>query len=61
VVVSKEETQIPGEDGHKCFDAVSSKAKTLRIFTAEEAGSQHCQNDRLMSPFPSSMTGWRKY
>jgi hypothetical protein len=35
VVVSKEETQIPGEDGHKCFDAVSSKAKTLRIFTAE--------------------------
>jgi hypothetical protein len=31
---------------------VGAKDKTLRIFTAEEGGSQHCQNDRLGFAIP---------
>jgi hypothetical protein len=27
------------------YDAVSSKKKTLKIFTAEEGGAEHCQGD----------------
>jgi dipeptidyl aminopeptidase/acylaminoacyl peptidase len=43
----EEDAQVSLADARACFDAVGSKDKTLRIFTAEEGGSQHCQNDRL--------------
>jgi dipeptidyl aminopeptidase/acylaminoacyl peptidase len=37
--------QIPAEEAQKCFDAVGSKHKTLKIFTREEGGYHHCQID----------------
>jgi hypothetical protein len=37
--------QIPLAVAQKCFDAVGSKQKTLRIFTREEGGFHHCQVD----------------
>ncbi len=45
LVHGEEDPQISIEDAKACFDAVGSKDKTLRIFTAEEGGSQHCQID----------------
>ena len=32
---------------HKCFDAVGSRQKTLRVFTREEGGFHHCQVDDI--------------
>ena len=52
MVVGAEDAQVPGGDAHKSFNAAGSKDKTLRIFTAEEEGSQHCQNDRLGVAIP---------
>jgi dipeptidyl aminopeptidase/acylaminoacyl peptidase len=31
----------------KCFDAVGSKQKTLKIFTRQEGGFHHCQVDNI--------------
>ena len=37
--------QIPLSEAQKCFDAVGSKDKTMKIFTREEGGYHHCQID----------------
>jgi dienelactone hydrolase len=37
--------QIPLPEAQKCFDAVGSKQKTMRVFTREEGGYHHCQID----------------
>ena len=37
--------QIPLSEARKCFDAVGSKQKTMKIFTREEGGYHHCQID----------------
>ena len=37
--------QIPLPVAKACFDAVGSKQKTMKVFTAEEGGDQHCQID----------------
>jgi dienelactone hydrolase len=42
-----EDEQIPLAHAQALFDACGSKDKTLRIFTAEEGGAQHCQRDYL--------------
>lgn len=42
-----DDEQIPLADARALFDAVGSSDKTLRIFTAEEGGAQHCQHDYL--------------
>lgn len=39
--------QIPLSLAQKCFDAVGSKNKTLRVFTREEGGFHHCQVDNI--------------
>jgi dienelactone hydrolase len=39
--------QIPLAIAQKCFDAVGSKEKTLRVFTREEGGFHHCQVDNV--------------
>lgn len=39
--------QIPLDDAQRCFDAVGSERKTLRVFTREEGGYHHCQTDNL--------------
>ena len=38
---------VPVSEAHKLYDACGSKDKTLRIFSIEEGGSQHCQRDYL--------------
>jgi dienelactone hydrolase len=40
-----DDEQIPLADAQALFDAVGSADKTLRVFTTEEGGSQHCQRD----------------
>lgn len=42
-----DDEQVPLSDAQKLFDAAGSKDKTLRIFTSEEGGAQHCQRDYL--------------
>jgi len=37
--------QIPLGEAQKCFDAVGSKQKVMKIFTREEGGYHHCQID----------------
>ena len=37
--------QMPLSEAKKCFDAVGSKQKTMKIFTREEGGYHHCQID----------------
>jgi fermentation-respiration switch protein FrsA (DUF1100 family) len=37
--------QIPLPEAQKCFDAVGSRNKTMKIFTREEGGYHHCQID----------------
>ena len=37
--------QIPLGEAQKCFDAVGSKQKTMKVFTREEGGYHHCQID----------------
>lgn len=47
LVHGQDDAQIPLADAQACFDAAGSKDKTLKIFTTEEGGSQHCNIDRL--------------
>jgi dipeptidyl aminopeptidase/acylaminoacyl peptidase len=37
--------QIPLALAQKCFDAIGSKQKTLKVFSREEGGYHHCQID----------------
>jgi fermentation-respiration switch protein FrsA (DUF1100 family) len=39
--------QIPLALAQKCFDAVGSKHKTMRVFSREEGGHHHCQVDNM--------------
>jgi hypothetical protein len=52
-----DDEQIPMADAQKLFDAVGSPDKTLRVFTTEEGGSQHCQRD-YMTHGTSVMYDW---
>jgi len=36
---------VPLEDARKCFEAVGSQDKTLRVFTIAKGGAEHCQAD----------------
>ena len=40
-------SQVPLSDAQALYDAAGSKDKTLRVFTEEEGGAQHCQRDYL--------------
>src|SRR4051794_7713429 len=42
-----EDEQVPLADAEALFAAVGSPDKTLRVFSAEEGGAQHCQRDYL--------------
>jgi dienelactone hydrolase len=52
LVHGADDAQIPLEDARRCFDAVGSKDKTLKIFTTENGGSQHCNIDYLGLALP---------
>jgi dienelactone hydrolase len=41
------DAQVSMAEAHKLFDLIGSKDKTLRVFTEEEGGAQHCQRDYL--------------
>jgi dipeptidyl aminopeptidase/acylaminoacyl peptidase len=45
VVHGERDSIVPVAYAQRLYDAVGSKNKTLRIFTAEEGGSEHCQGD----------------
>jgi dipeptidyl aminopeptidase/acylaminoacyl peptidase len=47
VVHGEDDEQIPLADAQALYDACGSADKTLRVFTAEEGGAQHCQRDYL--------------
>lgn len=49
--------QIPLPEAQKCFDAVGSKRKTMKIFTRQEGGYHHCQIDN-QSICSSYMWDW---
>jgi dipeptidyl aminopeptidase/acylaminoacyl peptidase len=42
-----EDEQVPLADAQALYNACGSQDKTLRVFTAEEGGAQHCQRDYL--------------
>jgi dienelactone hydrolase len=39
------DAQIPVEDARRLYEAAGSPEKTLRVFSREEGGAQHCQID----------------
>ena len=47
LVHGEDDEQIPMADAHALYNACGSRDKTLRVYTAEEGGAQHCQRDYL--------------
>ncbi|HVY59538.1 MAG TPA: prolyl oligopeptidase family serine peptidase [Xanthobacteraceae bacterium] len=47
VVHGAEDEQVPLADAQALYDACGSVDKTLRVFSSEEGGAQHCQRDYL--------------
>ncbi len=47
IVHGEDDEQVPLKDAEKLFAASGSEDKTLRVFSAEEGGAQHCQRDYL--------------
>jgi alpha-beta hydrolase superfamily lysophospholipase len=43
----EDDEQIPLKDAQSAYEACGSPDKTLRVFTSEEGGAQHCQRDYL--------------
>ena len=41
------DSQIPLATAQRCFDAVGSRRKTLKVFTRDEGGYHHCQVDNM--------------
>lgn len=42
-----EDAQVSAADAEKLFNAIASNDKTMRVFTTDEGGAQHCQRDDL--------------
>lgn len=47
IVHGADDEQVPLADAQALYNASGSPDKTLRVFTAEEGGAQHCQRDYL--------------
>jgi dipeptidyl aminopeptidase/acylaminoacyl peptidase len=47
IVHGADDEQVPLSAAQALYDASGSPDKTLRVFTAEEGGAQHCQRDYL--------------
>lgn len=47
IVHGENDEQVPLADARALYAAAGSADKTLRVFTAEEGGAQHCQRDYL--------------
>lgn len=48
----EDDQQVPVADARKLFEACGSDDKTLRVFTGEEGGAQHCHLDNLSIATP---------
>lgn len=48
----EDDQQVPLADAQSLYDAVGSDDKTLRVFTNEEGGAQHCHIDNLSIATP---------
>jgi dienelactone hydrolase len=59
VTHGEQDEQVPLADAEALFKASGSPDKTLRVFTAEEGGSQHCQRD-YPSIGTAAMFDWLK-
>ncbi len=47
VLHGADDEQVPLKDAQALYEACGSPDKTLRVFTGEEGGAQHCQRDYL--------------
>lgn len=47
VVHGEDDEQVPLADAQALYNACGSADKTIRVFTGEEGGAQHCQRDYL--------------
>jgi dienelactone hydrolase len=47
VVHGEDDEQVPLKDAEALYAACGSPDKTLRVFTGDEGGAQHCQRDYL--------------
>jgi dipeptidyl aminopeptidase/acylaminoacyl peptidase len=47
VLHGEHDEQVPLEVAQKLYEASGSADRTLRVYTAEEGGAQHCQSDQL--------------
>jgi dienelactone hydrolase len=45
VLHGADDNQIPVEQAHHVYETAGSQVKELKVFSAEEGGSAHCQND----------------
>lgn len=45
ILHGERDAQLPVEEAYKLYEAAGSAEKELRIFTEEETGAMHCQND----------------
>jgi alpha-beta hydrolase superfamily lysophospholipase len=45
VLHGESDQQVPAVQAKQLFESVSSSDKTLRLYSADELGSSHCQND----------------
>jgi dienelactone hydrolase len=45
VVHGENDTIVPVEYARRLYEAVGARVKAIKIFTAEEGGSEHCQED----------------
>ncbi len=45
VTHGEKDAQVPLDHARRLYDAAGSRQKELKIFTEEEGGSAHCQND----------------
>jgi dipeptidyl aminopeptidase/acylaminoacyl peptidase len=47
VTHGERDAQIPIEDAKALFDAIGASDKTMKVFTVEEGGFEHCQGDNV--------------
>ena len=59
VVHGEDDEQIPLKDAQALYDASGPADKTLRVFTAEEGGAQHCSATTFRSAPPPCGIGSR--
>ena len=47
VTHGERDAQVPLEDAQALFNAIGATDKTMKVFTVEEGGFEHCQGDNI--------------